>query len=93
MNQRPQARAITLSATVYWWRPVRRTLSPTSKANTPAPLLNTKPPPQPSAKINYFYVAQRGIDTEKSRVDDSERFCKEVFRELPMEFAVKRENF
>jgi Fe-S cluster assembly protein SufB len=36
-----------------------------------------------------FYCAQRGIETEDAVSMIVNGFCKEVFRELPMEFAVE----
>jgi Fe-S cluster assembly protein SufB len=45
-----------------------------------------------TAKIGedqLFYCAQRGIETEDAVSMIVNGFCKEVFRELPMEFAVE----
>jgi Fe-S cluster assembly protein SufB len=39
-----------------------------------------------------FYCRQRGISTEDAVNMIVNGFCKEVFRELPMEFAVKRRS-
>ncbi len=39
-----------------------------------------------------FYLNQRGIDTENAVNMIVNGFCKEVFRELPMEFAVEAQN-
>jgi Fe-S cluster assembly protein SufB len=39
-----------------------------------------------------FYCNQRGIDTEDAVSMIVNGFCKEVFRELPMEFAVEAQN-
>ncbi|NNE43382.1 MAG: Fe-S cluster assembly protein SufB, partial [Gemmatimonadetes bacterium] len=36
-----------------------------------------------------FYLNQRGLDTENAVSMIVNGFCKEVFRELPMEFAVE----
>ena len=39
-----------------------------------------------------FYCNQRGIDTEDAVSMIVNGFCKEVFRELPMEFAVEAQK-
>jgi len=39
-----------------------------------------------------FYCAQRGISEEDAISLIVSGFCKEVFRELPMEFAVEAGN-
>jgi Fe-S cluster assembly protein SufB len=39
-----------------------------------------------------FYCRQRGIDTEDAVSMIVNGFCKEVFRELPMEFAVEAQK-
>ena len=39
-----------------------------------------------------FYCSQRGISTEDAVSMIVNGFCKEVFRELPMEFAVEAQN-
>ncbi|MFQ5822231.1 MAG: SufD family Fe-S cluster assembly protein, partial [Candidatus Heimdallarchaeota archaeon] len=39
-----------------------------------------------------FYCNQRGIDTENAVALIINGFCKEVFRELPMEFAVEAQK-
>ena len=39
-----------------------------------------------------FYCKQRGISTEDAVSMIVNGFCKEVFRELPMEFAVEAQN-
>ncbi len=39
-----------------------------------------------------FYLNQRGLDTEDAVNMIVNGFCKEVFRELPMEFAVEAQN-
>jgi Fe-S cluster assembly protein SufB len=39
-----------------------------------------------------FYLNQRGIDTENAVSMIVNGYCKEVFRELPMEFAVEAQN-
>ena len=39
-----------------------------------------------------FYCNQRGIDTEDAVGMIVNGFCKEVFRELPMEFAVEAQK-
>jgi Fe-S cluster assembly protein SufB len=39
-----------------------------------------------------FYCQQRGIDSETAVSMIVNGFCKEVFRELPMEFAVEAQN-
>ena len=40
-----------------------------------------------------FYCNQRGLDTEEAVNIIVNGFCKEVFRELPMEFAVEAQNY
>jgi Fe-S cluster assembly protein SufB len=39
-----------------------------------------------------FYCQQRGISTEDAVSMIVNGFCREVFRELPMEFAVEAQN-
>jgi len=39
-----------------------------------------------------FYLAQRGISEEDAINMIVSGFCKDVFRELPMEFAVEAQN-
>jgi Fe-S cluster assembly protein SufB len=39
-----------------------------------------------------FYLNQRGISTEDAVSMIVNGYCKEVFRELPMEFAVEAQN-
>ncbi|MDD3556935.1 MAG: SufD family Fe-S cluster assembly protein [Melioribacteraceae bacterium] len=39
-----------------------------------------------------FYLNQRGIDTEDAVNMIVNGFCKEVFNELPMEFAVEAQK-
>ena len=39
-----------------------------------------------------FYCNQRGLDTEEAISLIVNGFCKEVFRELPMEFAVEAQK-
>ena len=39
-----------------------------------------------------FYCNQRGLDTEEAVSMIVNGFCKEVFRELPMEFAVEAQK-
>ncbi len=39
-----------------------------------------------------FYCNQRGLDTEKAVSLIVNGYCKEVFRELPMEFAIEAQN-
>jgi Fe-S cluster assembly protein SufB len=39
-----------------------------------------------------FYCKQRGLDTEDAVSMIVNGFCKEVIRELPMEFAVEAQN-
>jgi len=39
-----------------------------------------------------FYLNQRGIDTENAVALVVNGYCKEVFRELPMEFAVEAQK-
>ena len=39
-----------------------------------------------------FYCNQRGLDTEEAVSLIVNGFCKEVFRELPMEFAVEAQK-
>jgi Fe-S cluster assembly protein SufB len=39
-----------------------------------------------------FYLNQRGIETEDAVSMIVNGFCKEVFRELPMEFAVEAQK-
>jgi Fe-S cluster assembly protein SufB len=68
-----------------------------SSANT-FPYLEVK---NPSAKVEHeattskigedqiFYLQQRGINPEEAISMIINGFCKEVFRELPMEFAVE----
>ena len=41
------------------------------------------------AEDQMFYVQQRGLDPEEAVSLIVNGFCKEVFRELPMEFAVE----
>ncbi len=44
---------------------------------------------QKLVKIRYFYFNQRGISTEDAIGLIVNGYCKEVFKELPMEFAVE----
>jgi Fe-S cluster assembly protein SufB len=39
-----------------------------------------------------FYLRQRGLDEESAVSTIVNGFCKDVFRELPMEFAVEAQN-
>ena len=63
--------------------------SPSSRAAFPAPSSNTR---RRRPKVNedqLFLCQQRGIDPEKAISMIVNGFCKEVFRQLPMEFAVE----
>ena len=40
----------------------------------------------------FFYCNQRGLSTEDAISMIVNGFCKEVFRELPMEFAVEAQK-
>ena len=53
---------------------------------------STKPPPPKSAKTRSSTASQRGISTEDAVNMIVNGFCKEVFRELPMEFAVEAQK-
>jgi len=44
------------------------------------------------AEEQLFYCAQRGIDAENAVSMIVNGFCKEVFKELPMEFAVEAQK-
>ena len=43
-------------------------------------------------EVVFFYCNQRGISTEDAVSMIVNGFCKEVFRELPMEFAVEAQK-
>ncbi len=44
------------------------------------------------ADDQLFYLRQRGLDEEDAVNMVVNGFCKDVFRELPMEFAVEAQN-
>jgi Fe-S cluster assembly protein SufB len=50
---------------------------------------STKRPPSKVGEDQLFYCRQRGLSTEDAVSMIVNGFCKEVFRELPMEFAVE----
>ena len=66
------------------------TPSPTSRSATRRRRWSTRPRPRRSAKTGLFYCRQRGISTEDAVSMIVNGFCKQVFRELPMEFAGPR---
>ena len=53
---------------------------------------NMKHQRQELEKINFFYCNQRGVSTEDAVSMIVNGFCKEVFNELPMEFAVEAQK-
>ena len=92
-EERAPARAITRSAT--------RCCSATSAARTPFRISKCK---NTTAQVEHeastskigedqiFYCQQRGLSTEDAVTMIVNGFCKEVFRELPMEFAVEAQK-
>ena len=70
----------------------------------PIPSLTWKRVKNPTAKVEHeattskisadqlFYCRQRGISEEDAVNMIVNGFCKEVFKELPMEFAVEAQN-
>ncbi len=44
------------------------------------------------AKTNYFIAASAGLSTEDAVSMIVNGFCKQVFKELPMEFAVEAQK-
>jgi Fe-S cluster assembly protein SufB len=51
-----------------------------------------RPPPRAFPEDQLFYCQQRGISTEDSVSLIVNGFCKEVMKELPMEFAVEAQK-
>ena len=53
---------------------------------------STRPPPRKIGEDQLFYCQQRGISAEDAVNMIVNGFCKEVFKELPMEFAVEAQK-
>ena len=57
--------------------------------NNPATVVEHEATPSKVSEDQLFACQQRGIDPEKAVSMIVNGFCKEVFKELPMEFAVE----
>ena len=60
--------------------------------NKRRPPSSTRRPPRRSAKTSSSTASQRGISEEDAVSMIVNGFCKEVLRELPMEFAVEAQK-
>ena len=68
------------------------TPSRTSRSKTPRPASNTRPRTSKIGEDQIFYCNARGIATQDAVNMIVNGFCKEVFKELPMEFAVEAQK-
>ena len=88
-----QARATTRSATrCSSATSAARTRSRISRSATPARRWSTKRPRRRSARTRFSICRQRGLSAEDAVNMIVNGFCKDVFRELPMEFAVEAQK-
>ena len=69
-----------------------RTRFPTSKSRTRSAQVEHEASTSKIGEDQIFYCRQRGIATEDAVNMIVNGFCKEVFRELPMEFAVEAQK-
>ena len=69
-----------------------RTRSRISRSATPARRSSTKRPRRRSARTRFSICRQRGLSAEDAVNMIVNGFCKDVFRELPMEFAVEAQK-
>ncbi len=88
-DERPQLLAVRLAADR---RQVRRARSRISRSRTPPPSVEHEASTSKIGEDQIFYCQQRGISTEDAVNMIVNGFCKEVFRELPMEFAVEAQK-
>ena len=58
----------------------------------PRPPSSTRRAPRSISEDQLFYCLQRGIGTEDAVNMIVSGFCRSVFKELPMEFAVEAQN-
>ena len=66
--------------------------SRTSRFATRRPAWSTRPRPRRSARTRFSTAASAGLSLEDAVNMIVSGFCKEVFRELPMEFAVEAQK-
>ena len=69
-----------------------RTPSPTSRCATRTAKIEHEASTSKVGEDQIFYCNQRGIETEDAVSMIVNGFCKEVFKELPMEFAVEAQK-
>ena len=73
-------------------RPVRRAHFPYIEVRNPTAQVEHEASTSKVGEDQIFYCNQRGISTEDAVSMIVNGFCKEVFRELPMEFAVEAQK-
>ena len=92
-EERRRTPAITRSATrCSSATSAARTRSRTSKCATPRATMEHEASTSKIGEDQLFYCQQRGISAEDAVSMIVNGFCKEVFRELPMEFAVEAQK-
>ena len=88
-----RARATTRSAIrCCWATSAARTRSRTWKCSNTSAQVEHEASTSKIGEDQIFYCRQRGISTEDAVSMIVHGFCKEVFRELPMEFAVEAQK-
>lgn len=65
---------------------------PYIEVNNPSAIVEHEATTSKIAEDQLFYCNQRGIDTEKAVALIVNGYCKEVFNQLPMEFAVEAQK-
>ena len=89
-DQRPQLLAVRFAAAR---RPAAaRTRSRTSRCRTRPSQVEHEASTSKIGEDQIFYCKQRGLSAEDAVNMIVNGFCKEVFRELPMEFAVEAQK-
>ena len=89
-DQRPQLLASAIRC--CWATSAARTRSRTSKCAIRRRTVEHEASTSKIGEDQIFYCKQRGLSTEDAVNMIVNGFCKEVFRELPMEFAVEAQK-
>ena len=88
----PRARATTPVRLDAHRGRAARTPSPTSTCSNPTAQVEHEATTSKIGEEQIFYFQQRGHRRGGRHLDDHLGFCKEVFHELPMEFAVEAQK-
>ena len=73
-------------------RPLRRHTFPTIEVRNPSAQVEHEATTSRIGEDQLFYAMQRGLTAEDAVSMIVNGFCREVFKELPMEFAVEAQK-